>query len=326
MPGKLADKVAIVTGGGRGVGRAIALLFGREGANVVVADLGVEVDGSGGGAVGPAQSVAREIVAAGGQAIANGGDVSNWQDSEALVQAAIDAWGKLDVLVNVAGNFHSNNIVDCTPEQLDSLYRVHMQGTMATSHFASRHWQERKGSDDEYGRLINFTSDSGMGGVPDTFTYAGVKAGIVGLTRAAANALVNYGVTANCMTHGAHTRMADNYNAESAADYQRETGRLPHEDTEPERRPEHVAPLVLYLASPQAANISGRIFGAYPNKYIRWSEPHHEREIQYQGAYDLDRLFADFPKLLGDGLSLDDLAYPMENLEKPVRVTFKQAE
>lgn len=323
MSAKLEGKVAIVTGGGRGVGRGIALLFARQGAKVVVADLGVAVDGSG-GSQGPAHAVADEIRAAGGQAIANAGDVSDWGDAETLIQAALSKWGKLDILVNVAGNFNSNTIADCSPAQLESLYRVHMQGTMATSHFAALHWQARKGSDDEYGRLINFTSDSGMSGVPDTFTYAAVKAGIIGLTRAAANALVNYGVTANCMTHGAHTRMADTYNADTAAQYQQQTGHLPHEDTEPERRPEHVAPLVLYLASPQAANISGRIFGAYPKKYIRWSEPVHERVVDYEGNWDIDTLFAEFPDKLGDGLSLDDLAYPMESLEKAVRVTFKQ--
>ena len=323
VAGKLQDKVAIVTGGGRGVGRAVALLFAKEGAKVVIADMGVAVDGSG-GSEGPAASVAQEIEAAGGQAIANTGDVSNWSDAEALVQAALDEWGKLDILVNVAGNFNSNNIVNCTPDQLEALFRVHMQGAMATSHFAAIHWQERGVDGGGYGRLINFTSDSGMGGVPDTFTYAAVKAGIVGLTRSAANALVNYGVTANCMTHGAHTRMADTYNAETAAEYQRETGRLPHEDTEFYRRPEHVAPLILYLASPQAANISGRIFGAYPNKYVRWSEPEHDRTVDYEGSWDIDELFKIFPEKLGDGLSLDDLAYPMESLDKPVRVTFKK--
>jgi len=192
MAKKLADKVAIVTGGGRGVGRAVALLFAREGAKVVIADMGVEVDGSGGGA-GPAQAVVEEINQDGGQAIANTGDVSNWGNAETLVQAAIDEWGKLDILVNVAGNFNSNNIVDCTPDQLEALFKVHMQGAMATSHFAAIHWQERGEAGDGYGRLINFTSDSGMGGVPDTFTYAAVKAGIVGLTRSAANALVNMG-------------------------------------------------------------------------------------------------------------------------------------
>ena len=138
MAGKLDGKVAIVTGGGRGVGRAIAMLFAQEGARVVVADLGVAVDGSG-GSDGPAMSVVDEIIAQGGGAIANTGDVSNWGDAETLVQAAIEEWGKLDILVNVAGNFYSNTIVDCTPDQLEALFRVHMLGTMATSHFAARH-------------------------------------------------------------------------------------------------------------------------------------------------------------------------------------------
>ena len=156
MTGKLQERIALVTGGGRGVGRAVALLFAKEGAKVVIADMGVAVDGSG-GSDGPAASVAQEIEAAGGQAIANTGDVSNWRDAEALVHAAIDAWGKLDILVNVAGNFNSNNIVNCTPDQLEALFRVHMQGAMATSHFAAIHWQERGADGGGYGRLINFT-------------------------------------------------------------------------------------------------------------------------------------------------------------------------
>jgi NAD(P)-dependent dehydrogenase (short-subunit alcohol dehydrogenase family) len=115
--------------------------------------------------------------------------------------------GKLDILVNVAGNFRVNTVASVTREDWDSLRRVHMDGMMHTSHFASLHWKERG----EYGRLINFTSDSAMSGVPDTFAYAAAKGGVIGLTRAAANGLVAYGVTANCLTQGSMTRMGDSY-------------------------------------------------------------------------------------------------------------------
>lgn len=318
MSGKLEGKVAIVTGGGRGVGRGIAKLFAAQGAKVVIGDNGSQVDGSGSDA-GPAHAVVAEIEAAGGSAVANSGDVSNWSDAEALIGTALDGWGKLDILVNVAGNFRANTIADATPEDLDALVNVHMHGMMATSHFAALHWKDRG----EYGRLINFTSDSGMSGVPDTFTYAIAKAGIIGLTRAAANALVSYNVTANCMTQGSHTRMVDDYNMEDAEKVHRETGKWPHEDTAPDRRPENVAPLVTYLASPQAANITGRIFGAYGYRYLRWSEPKHDRVLLSDGPWDLDRLFTEFPQTLGEGLTLDDLPLPMESLEKIVRVSGK---
>lgn len=315
MSGKLDGKVAVVTGGGRGVGRGIAKLFAVEGAKVVIGDNGSQVDGSGSDA-GPAHAVVAEIEAAGGSAVANVGDVSKWSDAEALIGAALDEWGKLDILVNVAGNFRADTIANATPENLDALVNVHMQGMMATSHFAALHWKERG----EYGRLINFTSDSGMLGVPDTLTYAMAKAGIIGLTRAAANALVSYNVTANGLTQGSHTRMGDDYNMEDAKQYHRKTGHWPHEDTTPERSPDNVAPLVAYLASPQAANITGRIFGSYGYQYLRWSEPKHERVLLSDGPWDLDRLFAEFPQTLGEGLSTDDLPFPMESLEKIVRV------
>lgn len=315
MSGKLQDKVAIVTGGGRGVGRSVARLFAREGAKVVIADNGSAVDGTGSDA-GPAQSVVGEIEADGGVAIANTGDVSNWSDAEALIAEPIAEWGKLDILVNVAGNFLTNTIVDCTPEQLAAVVRVHMHGMMATSHFAALHWKDRG----EYGRLINFTSDSAMG-VPDTLTYGAAKAGIIGLTRAAANALVSYNVTSNCLTQGSHTRMMDDYTAEDAKAYQEKTGRLPHEDIQGENHPDNIAPMIAFLASTQAANITGRIFGAYGYRYLRWSEPEHERVLYSDGPWDLDRLFAEFPQTLGEGLSVDDLLYPMASLDEVTKVS-----
>ncbi|NIP16690.1 MAG: SDR family oxidoreductase, partial [Pseudomonadales bacterium] len=292
MSAKLEGRTAIVTGAGRGVGRGVALLMAREGAKVVVADNGSAVDGSGHSA-GPAEAVAAEITSAGGTALANAGDVSDWNDAEALVAQPIEAWGKLDILVNVAGNFRVNTVASVTRDDWNSVRRVHMDGMMHTSHFASLHWKERG----EYGRLINFTSDSAMSGVPDTFGYAAAKGAVIGLTRAAANGLVAYGVTANCLTQASMTRMGDSYYGADP-----DSGRVPSEQAEPEQRPETVAPLVVYLASPAAGHISGRIFGSYGYQYIRWSEPHHERTLESKGPWDLDDVFARFPGSLGEGL------------------------
>ena len=306
MAGKLQDKIAVVTGAGRGVGRSVAHLFAREGAKVVVADNGSEVDGSGTSSM-PAHEVVKEIEAAGGTALADTGDVSDWDQAQALIDKPIAAWGRLDILVNIAGNFRVNNVTNVTREDWDALRRVHMDGMMFTSRFAARHWAAGGG----YGRLINMTSDSAMSGVPDTFAYAAAKSAVVGMTRAVANALVNYGVTANCLTQGSITRMADSYFGPDTK------GRQRSELAAADQGPEQVAPLVAYLASPAAGRVSGRIFGAYGFKYIRWSEPHHERALETVDSWDLDDLFARFPQTLGEGLSLEsDLLWPMESLEQ----------
>jgi NAD(P)-dependent dehydrogenase (short-subunit alcohol dehydrogenase family) len=307
MAGKLEGRVAVVTGAGRGVGRAVALLFAREGAKVVVADNGSNVDGSG-ASTGPAHEVVEEIQAAGGIAMADTGDVSDWDQAEALINRPLEAWGALDILVNIAGNFRVDNVTNVTRDNWDALRRVHMDGMMFTSRFASRHWARGCG----YGRLLNMTSDSAMSGVPDTFAYAAAKSAVVGMTRAVANALVSYGVTANCLTQGSLTRMGDSYFGPDAE------GRNRSELATPDQLPEQVAPLVTYLASPAAGHISGRIFGAYGFRYVRWSEPHHERALETEGAWDLDDLFERFPETLGEGLSLErDLLWPMESLDAP---------
>jgi len=306
MGGRLEDRIAVVTGAGRGVGRAVAHLFAQQGAKVIVADNGSEVDGDGASSA-PALQVVEEIQAAGGTALADTGDVSDWDQAEALINKPLETWGGLDILVNIAGNFRINNVTNVTREDWDALRRVHMDGMMFTSRFAARHWAKGTG----YGRLLNMTSDSAMSGVPDTFAYAAAKSAVVGMTRAIANALVNYGVTANCLTQGSITRMVDSYFGPDA------DGRKRSELVTPDQLPHQVAPLVTYLASPSAAHISGRIFGAYGFKYIRWSEPHHERALETAGAWDLDDLFEKFPESLGQGLELEhDLLWPMETLEE----------
>ncbi len=305
MERKLEDKVAIVTGAARGVGRCIALLMAQQGAKVVIADNGSQVDGDGRDNE-PAEIVAEEINSAGGTAIAVACDVSDWDEARAMVDVPINKWGKLDILANVAGNFCTNTIVSVTRDEWDALRRVHIDGMMHTSHFACLHWKDRG----EYGRLINFTSDSAMSGVPDTFAYAAVKGSIMGMTRAIANAMIGYKVTANCITQSSITRMVHSY-------YQNEAP--PIEDVPLVLRPDTVAPLIVYLASEAAAGISGRIFGSYGYKYIRWSEPHHEcfLESKDNGPWDLYHVFEHFEETLAKGLDLKkDLLWAMDSLEE----------
>jgi len=308
MERKLEDKVAIVTGAARGVGRCIALLMAQQGAKVVIADNGSQVDG-GGRDNEPAEIVAEEINSAGGTAIAVACDVSDWDEARAMVDVPINKWGKLDILANVAGNFCTNTIVSVTRDEWDALRRVHIDGMMHTSHFACLHWKDRG----EYGRLINFTSDSAMSGVPDTFAYAAVKGSIMSMTRAIANAMISYKVTANCITQSSITRMVASY-------YQNSGEEFPLGEEVPlELRPDTVAPLIVYLASEAAAGISGRIFGSYGYKYIRWSEPHHEcvLESKDNGPWDLDHVFEHFEETLAKGLDLKkDLLWAMDSLEE----------
>ena len=308
MPGKLQDKVAVITGAARGVGRCTALLMAQEGAKIVVADNGSSVDGSG-SSLAPSEAVVDEIKSLGGEATAIACDVSDWNQSKQLIDSTIEKYGKLDILVNIAGNFRVNNIVNVTCDDWDALRKVHMDGMMHTSHFAALHWKERK----EYGRLLNLTSDSFMSGVPDTFAYAAAKGAVVGMTRAIANAMVNYNVTANCMTQISMTRMADSY--------------YPDSDTKPsdaapsDQRPDTVPPLIVYLCSPEASYISGRIFGSNGFTYVRWSEPEHEKKLEsnLDEGWDLDYLFNEFQSTLGAGLSLEkDLQWPMEDLDQVV--------
>jgi NAD(P)-dependent dehydrogenase (short-subunit alcohol dehydrogenase family) len=237
MPGKLDGKVAIVTGAGRGIGRGIALLMAKEGAKVVVADNGSLTDGTG-GTQRPAQQTVEEIAEAGGTAIADFGDVSSFRDAEAIVNKAVKTFGKLDILVNAAGNFRLGTVVSLTEKDWDDIIRVHMRGTFAMSHFAAGHWVQRK----EYGRLINFTSGAGTRGLPTMVSYSAAKAGIVGLTRATANAMARYNVTANCISPGAATRMMDRALDRSQQQF-KETGKWPSQTQNPDLDPNAVAPL-----------------------------------------------------------------------------------
>ncbi|MEV6148742.1 SDR family oxidoreductase [Nonomuraea sp. NPDC052129] len=246
MSGICEDRVAIVTGAGRGLGRAHALELARQGAHVVVNDLGGAPDGTGSDA-GAAQLVVDEIVAAGGKAVANTDDVADWQGAKRLIDQAIGEFGGLDVLVNNAGILRDQTIASMTEENWDAVIRVHLRGTAGPTHFAAGYWRARAKESGRplRARLINTTSASGIYGNFGQSNYGAAKAGIAAFTLIAATELGRYGVTANAVAPAAFTRLTE---AVMPVDYAAGLG------------PEQVSPLVAWLASTESDAVTGRVF------------------------------------------------------------------
>jgi len=243
------DRVAIVTGAGRGIGREHALLLAKQGAKVVVNDLGGSRDGSGTD-TGPAQEVVDEIVAAGGQAVANTDDISDFAGAEKLVKTAIGEFGKLDVLINNAGILRDRMLVNMTEAEWDAVIKVHLKGTFAPSHFAANHWRERsKAGEQVDARLINTTSPSGIYGNVGQTNYGAAKAGIAAFTVITAKELGRYGVTVNAIAPAAITRMTEDLGMGTLEEEAREA-----------MSPRHIAPIVVWLASPLSSGVTGRVF------------------------------------------------------------------
>ncbi|MEV7191422.1 3-oxoacyl-ACP reductase [Streptomyces sp. NPDC093510] len=244
---------AIVTGAGRGLGRAEARELARLGASVVVNDFGQPGrDGSGEASAAPAEEVAAEIRAAGGQAVAHTGDVADHTQARDLVRLAVDAYGKLDILVNNAGILRDRMIFSMSESEWDSVIHVHLKGHFNTTHFASAHWRERSkaAGGPVYGRIVNTSSEAFLAGSAGQPNYAAAKGGIVGLTTSTALALAKYGVTANAICPRARTRMTEDVFAGFEEPSEGELDPL---------APEHVAPLVGYLASPAAGRVNGQL-------------------------------------------------------------------
>jgi NAD(P)-dependent dehydrogenase (short-subunit alcohol dehydrogenase family) len=259
---RLDGRVAIVTGAGRGIGRSVAMLLASRGAAVVVCDLGVAMDGSGRD-TGPAAEVVEEITAAGGKAIASGADISDFTAAEGLVGSAIEQFGRLDVLVNVAGILRDRMVFNMTEQEWDDVIRVHLKGTFNTTRFASAYWRSQR-DETAQNRIINFTSVSGLHGAPGQPNYAAAKMGIVGLTYSSANALARYGVTVNAISPGAATRMTDSIPVE------RQRSRSAGTD---ERSPDNIAPVVAYLASERSGWITGRVIHSMGYEISLYSNP-----------------------------------------------------
>ena len=252
MAGICAGRVVAVTGAARGLGRAHALEFARQGAAVVVNDLGVQLDGSGRDS-GPAAEVAAEIRATGGKAVVDGADVSDWEQARELVQRAVDTFGRLDVLVNNAGVVRDRMLVNLSEQEWDDVVRVHLKGHAATMRHAAEHWrQQAKSGQDVDARIINTCSGAGLQGSIGQSNYAAAKAGIAALTINTAAELARYGITVNAIAPSARTRMTEDVFADAMS--------RPEDGEFDAMAPENVAPLVAWLGSAESADITGRVF------------------------------------------------------------------
>ena len=244
-------KIAIVTGAGRGIGREHALSLASQGAKVVVNDLGGNVDGSGGD-LSPAEQVVQEIKGMGGEAVANGDSVSDWAGAERLINTAIETFGDLNIVVNNAGILRDRMLFSMSEAEWDAVINVHLKGTFAPSRFACVYWREQsKAGKPVSGRIINTTSVSGIYGNPGQTNYGAAKAGIASFTNIAALEMARYGVTVNAVAPVALTRMTEGL------------GPAPESDEDREKRsPRWIAPIVTWLASDEAGEVTGRIFEA----------------------------------------------------------------
>ncbi|MEU6411724.1 SDR family oxidoreductase [Microbispora sp. NPDC046933] len=246
------DRVAIVTGAGRGLGREHALEFARQGAKVVVNDLGVSLSGEGGSA-GPAEEVAAEIRALGGEAVADRSDIATDEGARRLVTTAIERFGRLDVLVNNAGFLRDRMLVNLSEEEWDAVIRVHLKGHFLPLKHAGLHWRaESKAGRPVDARVVNTSSGAGLLGSVGQSNYSAAKAGIVGLTLVAAAELGRYGVTVNAIAPAARTRMTEQVFAETMA--------APGEGGFDAMAPENVSPLVVWLGSAESKDVTGRVF------------------------------------------------------------------
>lgn len=244
-------RIAIVTGAARGIGREHALMLAAHGAKVVVNDLGGARDGTGSD-VGPADEVVDEIRAAGGEAVADGNDVSNFEGAKAMVQTAVDTWGSLDVLVNNAGILRDRMLVNMEEQEWDAVIQVHLKGTFAPTHHAAAFWRDSvKSGKPVDARIINTTSVSGIYGNPGQTNYGAAKAGIAAFTIIASRELGRYGVSVNCIAPGALTRMTEDLQRGEITDEMRERS-----------SPRWVAPICTWLASSESSGITGRVFEA----------------------------------------------------------------
>jgi NAD(P)-dependent dehydrogenase (short-subunit alcohol dehydrogenase family) len=290
MGGVMDGRVVIVTGAGRGIGRGHALEFARQGATVVVNDLGAAVDGTGASS-GPAGEVVREIREDGGEAVANGDDVSDFDGARRLVESTVERFGDLHVLVNNAGILRDRMLVNMSAAEWDAVIRVHLGGTFAPLRHAAAYWRARaKAGAQVDARVINTTSSSGIYGNPGQANYGAAKAGIAGLTIIASRELERYGVAVNAVAPAALTRMTEGLRPDRA---------VPEPAVFDASAPENIAPLVVWLGSPAAIGITGRVFNVRGGR-ISVAEGWHAGPGADKGSrWELSELDEVIPAMVG---------------------------
>jgi NAD(P)-dependent dehydrogenase (short-subunit alcohol dehydrogenase family) len=280
--GHLERQVAVVTGAGRGIGREHALLLAQEGAHVVVNDLGGSHDGTG-AAAGPAEDVAAEIRAAGGEAVANGDDVADADGADRIVRTALDSFGRLDVVVNNAGILRDRMLANLEEDDWDLVLRVNLRGTFLVTRAAARHWRDTsKSGVDVAGSVINTSSESGVFGNPGQANYAAAKAGVASLTQVASKELKRYGVRVNAILPQARTRLTESAFGEALA---AKEGQFDRWD------PANVSPFVAYLASPLCP-LTGEVFlvgGSRVQRVKPW-EKDRDWRLDGDGRWTVDAL------------------------------------
>ena len=315
--GKLDERNAVVTGAGRGIGRAVAMLLAEEGANVIVNDPGGNVDGTGHDN-GPADQVAAEIKDAGGTAVANYDSVATAEGGESMVRQCVDAFGRIDLLINVAGILRDRMIFNMSEEEWDAVYSVHLKGHFNTIKPASMLMRQQR-----YGRIVNFSSISGLRGISGQSNYGAAKAGIAGLTRVVARDLGRYAVTCNAIAPGAQTRMIAQIPQASRQIRAKAGIQEPARPPEPvvPMTPEHVAPMTAWLCTDDAWNVNGKIFHVGGGNVSLAHEEHHIQSIEKDGKWTLKELAALVPNQLMAGIP--NPAPPPPDLEIPGRPAAK---
>jgi NAD(P)-dependent dehydrogenase (short-subunit alcohol dehydrogenase family) len=310
--GYLEGKSALVTGAGRGIGRAIAMLLADEGASVVVNDLGSGLDGAGEDRF-LAQQVVDEITVSGGTAIANTESVADFEAAGRMVQLAVDEFGKIDIVVNVAGILRDRMIFNMSEAEYDAVVAVHLDGTFNTVRHASALMRQQKS-----GRIINFSSVSAWGS-PGQANYGAAKYGVLGFTAVLANSLNRYNITSNAILPYATTRMIDS--TPRGQKFREEHGVLPSEAAEgTEGDPANVAPMVAYLATDAAHMVNGHFFGVRGHTISLYSHWEIAKVLRRDGGWDPSTLASVFSETMNEGLAQPE-PVEVEGHDRPLRAT-----